>query len=735
MSKGEQPQEPPAPLTWLGGEWEHSSWLHPAWVAAGTYAAGEAATLGGLSPWYAGGLTVAAGAAGLLATAGSRFCDAARAYMTGAGLAVGAWLTWASATSPFNTPSVIAAVAGTLVATAAYPGMRHAQQLHEQRVRFWAQRGEGPAAVVVDPEPAKPEDARRWEKFMASVGLRGLTYLERTPNKAGFAVRFRLPATGSVTFSHVVNAAHRIEIGFPHGRDGMVRVERARDEHGRDLAGEVLLHFDVRDVLAETITMPMEHTPLSINTAFPIGEFTDGEPIYLTLREIAALIVGLRGRGKTNLFNVLVHQLSRCVDVCLWGIDLKGGRAIKPWLRAWLDGRAKRPVFDWVATSRAEAHLMLKGALGLITQRGEQGSGGTKITPSRRQPAVLILCDEVAALTGQHSGPRFRSDGEGPTARDFSADITLGIQLGRSEAVDWILFTQRSTVSMTGGGDLKSQCELRIGLGVSNPQDARSVFEGDAVAAKLLAKFKGKRTRGSVMVQEGEDRAMPGKCYFYGDDVQMLANVYEASIKHADLPAPLDEAGQRAVDAAVRAASGGQHGYSDRWDTARAAHLYSDDLPPEVTDADIDAMRDEPSGTPQRGGTSTATEPRTEVRRNRFFPARQRRSGPVVEQEPSTAEDPEWDALIAKFEQSGTPVPEPERPGDSDRQARMVDLVDEAGERGTTASRLYAALVDELGDDAPARQTMHTWLNSAKDDGQIKQPSPRGRYYTPRNVR
>jgi hypothetical protein len=743
MAPQETPQ-PPRPLTWLGGQWHDAAWAHPFWVAAGTFAAGEAAHLAHLSPWYAAAAGLGAAACGLASTAGHRFAEAGRLFMTAAGTAVGGWLTWACATSPFNAASITAAVIGAGLATATYPGVRHAQLEHEERLRALAWRG--PAALVanVAPGPATPAEALRWQKLMAHVGLKGLIYLGREANKAGFAVRFRLPASGNLTFQQVANNAHKIEIAWPGGRDGMVRVERARDRNDRPLAGEILIHFDVRDILAERIDMPMEHTPLTVNEAFPIGEFTDGEPICLTLREVAALVVGLRGRGKTNLLAVIIHQLSRCVDLCLWAIDLKGGRAVKPWLKPWLDGdvvggrKVQRPIFDWVATTRREAGYMLAGANALIAQRGDAGAGGTKITPSRQLPAVLILIDEAAALVGRHAGPASKFDGDGPTSSEYAKRLTLGIQLGRSEAVDFLLCTQRATVTMMGGGDLKSQIELRIALGVSSANDARSVFQGDAVSAKLLEKFKGKRTRGAVLVQEGEDRAMPGKAYYYGDDKVFLANVYAAAAAHADLPAPLDQRGQRAVEAAVRKASEGVHGYLDRWDTARSQHLYTDDLPDEVTDADLDAMEQaQPTDQPSAGGRSSATAVLPQ-QTNRFFPRREHhpQSGPepVVDKEPANSADPEWDDLVSRLEAGEVTDPEPAQASDPDARRRMVAIVDEAGSAGTTASRIYLQLEQE-GLAPRARQTLHTWLNAALDDGLIVQPGGRrGLYYTPRHT-
>ena len=727
---------PAEPLTWLGDKWQHTSWLHPSYVAAGTFALGEACHLANVSPWYAVAGGFATALAGFFSTAGYRFSDAARGYVTGAGLAIGSWLTWASATSPFNQASVVSLVGGAALFSITYPAMRHAQLNHEASTRAWQNRGKDDgAAVVYDPMPDRSEDALRWETFLDHVGLRGLRYLGREANRAGFSVRFRLPINGSVTFKNCVAATERIEIGFPHGREGMVRVEQAVDEDERVIPGEVVIHFDVLDVLSETIDMEMDHTPLTINKAFPIGTFMDGEPIYLTLREVAALIVGLRGRGKSNLMAVLIHQLSRCVDVCLWGVDLKGGRAIKPWLQPWLrEDAVKKPPFDWVATTRAEAWLMINGLIGLIEQRGETGAGGSKITPSPELPAVIMLVDEVAALVGRHSGPKSRRDGQGPTSAEFSSKFTLAIQLGRSEAADLVLCTQRSTVTMTGTGDLKSQCTVRIGMGVNSPHDARSIFEGDSVSAKMVEKFKGKRTRGAIMMQEGDSRVLPGKVFFYGDDDVFLRNVYTAARAHADLTPLLDEAGQDAVERAVRAASGGKLGYHDRWEYTRVRHLYAD-VPPEVTDEELDSMDDD-SDTPREERPPLPTGGPG----NRYYvPRRERAQRPVTEPEPEVDTDPQtvddeaWDAIIAMYEGPDAPEPEPLKAEDADKLTRVVELIDQAGSDGILPGKLLAQL--QRAGIAPARGYLYTWLAKVKQDGRVVQPEgKRGRYFTPRHV-
>ncbi|WP_152748183.1 hypothetical protein [Micromonospora sp. RV43] len=557
------------------------------------------------------------------------------------------------------------------------------------------------------------------------------------PTRAGFAVNMSLPANGRIKARTLANKAEDLEIAAGMAA-GSITVEPAVDNRGRELAGEVWIYFDVEDILTQTLPMPEDHTELSVNDAFPVGLFADGAPILLRLREIAALIVGVRGRGKTNLLNVIIYQLSRCTDVVLWMIDLKGGRAAKPWLRPWLDGTVKRPVLDWVATTAAEAYRMLTAAKALIEQRSNAGYGGTKVKPSRRRPAVIIICDEVAALVGRHAKPQGRLK-----LSDLVALLTLCIQLGRSEAVDFVLATQRATVTMTGGGDLKSQCEMRIGLGVTNPQDAQSVFQGNTVAAKLLTKLKNFATRGAVLVQNGDGgRIAPGKSFFMGDDQECLDLIYRAAKEHALFPAPLDPAGAADVDAAVRALGDGQ-GYTDRWSEERAAHLYSDNLEDDWTDDEAPGDDDlvaagVPATTkpriPTAGGKPQA--PRGDrPRSSRFF--ERKRTRPARDGQPANARpDPyaeEWEAIVSHFnkataEEVEYKPSEPEEPGKVSRYDRMLQIIKDAGSAGIKPGRILARMTAE-GTAWEERTSIYPALKKAVDERKIHQPAgPRGVY-------
>ena len=640
------------PLTFLGnyGEhipvpeqgWQSRMWTHHAFATGAVFAAGIAvnsAVEHGVLPdptWVSAGsvlLGALSSAAGLLTTAGEKFTDWARAYFTVTPAAAGIYLAAVAHVSPWSTGSLLSAAAGCLVGMGAYYQMRTRQDEHELAYvsRFASVTAPAQRRAPEAPMPAAPvadeldPDARRWNHALETVGLKGCRFIRRKETPAGYAVLVGLDRTGKIAPKAVGDKLGALERNMGMLAD-CLEWDVAVNSDGRQLSDRVWIIVDVEDILSQILEMPDDetaHSPTSIREAFRIGTFMDGTPMTLRFREICALIVGVRGRGKTNLFHVLVHQLSRCIDVVLWAIDLKGGRAVKPWIRPWLEERAERPIFDWVATTRAEATLMVYAAHELIKFRGNASRGGSKIEPSAQHPAVLVLVDEFAALAGKHVGPTSRNRAadwwKNPSAGQVAGIVTSCLQLGRSESVDFIMCTQRSTVTMTGGGDLKSQCEMRIGLGVTSPADAQSVFQNNNVAAKKLAKLKDQRTRGSCLIENGLDpNHLAGKVYFYGDDDAMLRRIDRTATLHAMYPADLALLEQRAIDEALLTLTEGECGYGvgpdaaadQRWSMDRAAHLFTEGLPDDWDDdpEDDDVLRGEPTS---GAATGTATRTRT----------------------------------------------------------------------------------------------------------------------------
>jgi hypothetical protein len=431
----------------------------------------------------AGGLVIAA-----VLTAGSWW---SAAYASACGIAASGWLAYAFRSRPVSWPPAVA----LLVPAAGLIALYQAMRVREHRAALQALRAEQEAALA--------KEQRRWPDLIARIGHQGVRFAGREETLAGYKVHLRLPGSGRVTYSALAPATERLEVAA-RLRHGSLRFERG------DQAHKVILHVAERDVLAETVPLPAEHGTLSITRPVPLGLFEDGQVCAVTLREVATLIAGLRGSGKSNLLHVLLAQLARCPDVLIFVIDLKGGRMAAPWIEPWLAGRTTKPVVDWLATDRQEAERLLRALLRAVDARSRSGSGGEKIIPSPRQPAVLLVCDEIAVILGLNTGGPLTSL-HGVTNAALARLATQLVMTGRSEAIDLIMATQRGSVSMTGSADLKSQCALRIGLGVVSEEDARQIIPDNVRIAADLARL---RHPGTGIVQQGKDgRVVPVKFY------------------------------------------------------------------------------------------------------------------------------------------------------------------------------------------------------------------------------
>mgnify|MGYP001605011189 CR=1 FL=1 len=800
-------REPGSAIPEVEQGWQQHMWSHHAFVTGSVWAAGvavhEAVNAGILaSPWRAAASAVSIGllaaAGGLLATAGERFTTWARAYFVATPAAAGAYLAAVAHTSPFSTGSLIAVAAGTAVGMGMYYQMRTQQDAYELRYvsRFASvsTTTRRPAqAVTAAPVPVPLQDyerdpeLRRWTAALTAVGLRGCKAVRiKEDLPAGFAVLVELSATGKASPESVGAQLQALERNLKLPRE-CLDFDIATSQDGRELSHRCWIIVDTEDILSQVLDMPgdtddQEHGPTTVNEAFRIGTFMDGTPMTLRMREISALIVGLRGRGKTNLFTVIVHQLSRCTDCCLWVVDLKGGRAVKPWLAPWLDRRSPRPVFDWVATTRLEATLMISAAYALITYRGNASKGGAKLEPTPENPGVLILVDESSALVGKHSGGVKPKDPNqwwrNASAAKIGNVTTLVVQLGRSEAVDVVFFTQRATVTMAGGGDLKSQCEMRIGMGVANAGDAKGIFQNNNIAAKKLNKLKLKSTRGACLIENGEDtNHLIGKTWFYGEDnpkklrpgqMSMTERIDRAAVMHASYPAELSIPEQEAVDEALMALTNGEYGYgvgddrfNQRWSKDRSAHLYRDDLEPEWVDTGDDD--EEPTSSPAGTATATAAQPasappatrpgphpptydRTAMDKptstpNRFFTSKRGRPTQPVSAVPDPARDnldPEeqlyqdkFDAIVAFYAEEPT-APEDaydlEAEGQQSSYNLMLDLIREADAGGIMPGAIEKEMRHQKNFWAK-RQQIYPALKKAKKAGLITQPVTNGPYY------
>lgn len=586
-----QPATPPAPrqpraLTPMGQPWTPGrSWLMPPLVWGALVFAGlvlQYAHLDQRTATAGGVVLTALGVAGAwLGTNDHQRADrnvmigvyhpATRIYLAGSALLYGAWLTGITSTGKsYTAPAWIVVAFAVFTGWAAFPAVRHAQIRHEQWVRDQL------AGLLDDdepePEPAPepvldPEqrDRIKYERLLARAGVKsgpgGVEVLSKDTSECGPVLHVMLPADMSVTYDTLVQAAERLGGVIGHGmRDGLrpdaVRVQRARNRHGKLINTECYIYIDVRDILAETIWLVEDHTPTSIYRAFPIGKFADGTWIYLTLADIHMLITGATRKGKSNLLHVLIFQLSRCVDATLWMYDGKGGAVANLWNGPWLRGAIDpttgeplaAPILDWVAVDRFELERMLLAFIELANtrpllraRRGQADPNypvGDKWTATQDDPAVFFICDEIAEGVGAHTGPQYSSAYEGASSSDLGKLVTRAVCLGCGEQCHMILASQRGTVTMIGGGDGKSQLAGRVSFPMSSTGDGAETFQKDPRATQLLSTLE---HPGSVVVDGfGYEEPMPGKVMLAGTPANIAERVGKWAIAHTPYRPELD---------------------------------------------------------------------------------------------------------------------------------------------------------------------------------------------------
>lgn len=332
-------------------------------------------------------------------------------------------------------------------------------------------------------EASNVRELRKWQKLLVRLGVEGVTVLDIVEHGQGRQIHGRLgkitadgPRPG--TIATLREAAPMIA---QHRRlpAGAVTIEQPPGTS----SAEFVLHIREESGPRETVYLPAENNLLTINRPLGLALRDDGREWTLRVREVNVLIAGVTGSGKSNLLQVFIAQLARCVDVVVFMIDLKGGRAARPWMVPWIQGFTPRPVIDWLATTREEAALMLQALWAAREARSRSGAGGEKILPSADLPAILLLCDEAAVLFGHQA-----RDG-GISSHAVARDAARLAETGRAEAINLITAAVRADVETFGNTVFKAMSRVRIGLGFAQESDGRSVFPDDTAAARALAQI------------------------------------------------------------------------------------------------------------------------------------------------------------------------------------------------------------------------------------------------------
>ena len=200
-------------------------------------------------------------------------------FISACGIAGAAWLAYACVSTPWSWVMAVALAVPAAAAIVLYPVLREREYRAAEKARLAAE-----AAALA-------QQRRKWPDLLARIGHKGVMFAGQEKTRAGYLVHLRLPGSGRVTYSALAPATEQLEVAA-RLRHGSLRFERGVQAH------KVILHVAERDVLAETVPFPDDQGPLSILRPLPLGLYEDGHVCAVTLREVATLIVGLRGSGK-----------------------------------------------------------------------------------------------------------------------------------------------------------------------------------------------------------------------------------------------------------------------------------------------------------------------------------------------------------------------------------------------------------------------------------------------------
>lgn len=447
---------------------------------------------------YVGAVTIAA--SGLVATTGTPFrADrlSERVYAAGALLAAGGWLAAAVKLGPLTDP--LPTVLGLAVLVGGLPWWTH----RRRRMR-----------VAVD------RTIRAWPEIAEQVGLAGSHVMSAVVDVWGW--RARIALRGGQTVSDVVAHVPAIESGLGT-RPGAVRVE-PDPAH----AGRATIRVLATDPHAEAIAWAGPSVR-SITQPITLGVFEDATPVRVSFLRRHALIGGIAGAGKSGILNVIVANLAACADVVLWGIDLKGGMELRPWLAC----------LDRLATTPAEATRLQRDAVGILEARAAaMGKGSERVwNPSPQHPALIIITDEYAELAEN-----------APLAVEAADSVA---RRGRALAVTELAATQRPTQQAMGKGALRSQMDVRIALRVRERRDTDLILGQGMLTAGWHAHTLD--APGKFLISaEGLDQPRRARGYLVTDQ-----DVTSEAGRWAPIRPPLDDLSAAAVGTARDAEANG----------------------------------------------------------------------------------------------------------------------------------------------------------------------------------
>ncbi|MFB7312967.1 DNA translocase FtsK [Streptomyces sp. NPDC056192] len=613
-------------------------------------------------------------------------------------LLAGGWTTWAIAEGPLTW-----AAAGTLTGIGVGIGaMASNAAMHEEVAEEERLTAEARAAVAAMDHKRRIVATEWTARLKRITGLDVVvTAVEFWKNGAGYSIGGDLP--GGAVWTQLRDKARHLasDARLPHGC--LVEIEEGA------IQGTFAIDINTINIMRQLTLFPEDYSPLSILTGIPWGLRPNSDPVLVFLREACALILGPPGSGKSTFVDGILAGFARCVDVLVWVIDLKGGAVGMPWVRPYLEAQGlidpvpgqdrapedTRPGVDWIASTPAEALLMLTVALVINTAR-QQGyqelmvrKNTTLLPVSANLPQIELVVDEGAELL---SAPNNE-----PFARELKKLILRFIRLTRAMGERAVLTALDGNLSAIGNTEVRKYSPVGTALtsGENSTSNVGKLFSRAKIDTSQLSE-KG----AGVIGQAGQDGFKPTAFKTWKTSPNMVRDAILAT--NSRRPS-LDRI---SAEAAGRI-------YTERWSPERAGWMWG---APEYREPDVTAYLSDIDDEPQ----PIRTQPKTSR------PAATGGGLPLSYKRQQPADDPDVlaDRLMKQIDDQYGTTEEPaaqglnlsyKRTAPEDRiDPRLSfarNLIRAAGTEGLDTRDLWPALNQQFGANGWDRTVVTNWLS------------------------
>ncbi|MFI5977961.1 hypothetical protein [Streptomyces sp. NPDC051452] len=435
------------------------------------------------------GWALAVGTAGALGhtVAGLRIRNAGRTLATrAASWLIGAgWTTWAMTHGPLTWAALGSLATIGVGIGAATRSTNLYEEAREEEALAAEQR-----AIAAELSAERRAIAAEWvERIQRICGIT-VRVLAVELWETGTGYSLDLEPQGGITYDRIAQFSVQLsaDARLPHG----CTATASPGVH----QGRAILDVTTVNVLKEDCPYPDDYTPLSVLTGLPWGVRTNGETVAAYLREQCALVVGPTGSGKTNMVHTILAGFARAQDVLPWVIDLNAGSAGLPWVLPALSGELKapddkpvRPGIDWLASTHAEALLMLDAALaiGLHRKKAYQdllSKANTDLLPvSAKIPQILLVIDEGAEILTSTDRQM----------KELAKKILEVIRMLRAMGIRTVLTALGATGMVLGNLMIRREAKVRVALtgGETEGMDLGKMFPGRRGLRVEQAPYKG----------------------------------------------------------------------------------------------------------------------------------------------------------------------------------------------------------------------------------------------------